>query len=142
MGRKKNINDSNSVIFYKSTYQKPKNFKKYKIFDQIMCSYDIMVNTNRSIDAFDVINLNIPYEIDVELDVITINENIINDYIEDIIGVPLEEFNIRYFKRDGISFPFISDIFIYHNKIDKYFEYKTLRFRKYKLNKLINRIKC
>lgn len=142
MGRKKNINDSNSVIFYKSTYQKPKNFKKYKIFDQIMCSYDIMVNTNRSIGVFDVINLNIPYEIDVELDVITINENIINDYIEDIIGVPLEEFNIRYFKRDGISFPFISDISIYDNQTDKYLEYKTLRLRRYKLNKLRNKIKC
>lgn len=139
---KKKINDCNNVIFYKSFYEKPKNFKKFKIFNQIICSYDISIYTNRSICIFDIINIDIPYEIDIELNSIIINENIINNYIEGIIGVPLEDLNIRNFKRDGGSFPFIYNIHIYHNQIDKYLECKKIRLRKYKLNKLRNKLKC
>lgn len=140
MGRQKNyIEDGSKVFFYRSTYPKPKNFKKYKVFNQIFCSYDIPVYTNRNgIKTLDTINLDIPYEVDMEFDTVTINENTINDYIESIIGVGLEECNVYYFKRDGAFFPFVHDISIYENQINKYIDVKKLRHRRYKLDKLRN----
>lgn len=137
MGKRKNyIQNGNSVIFYKSSYPKPKNFIKHKIFGDIFCSYDIPIYSDKSIGTLDIINLNIPYEIDIESGIININENVVKYYIQSIIGVDLEECNVFYFKRDGAFFPFVHDISIYDKQVEKYFDNKKLRFRKYKIDKL------
>ena len=144
MGRQKTQKEDGSKIFwYKSTYPKPNNFKKFVKDNTIMCSYDIPVYTDRMIGThIDILNINIPYKIDKEHNVIDLwEDNYLHSIIEDFIGVGLEECNTQFFKRDGIFFPFIHDISIYDRQKNKYFETKLLRERRYKLLRLKNRMK-
>ena len=143
MGRQKTQKENGSKIFwYKSTYPKPKNFKKFVKDNTIMCSYDIPVYTDKMIGShIDILNIDIHYKIDKMNNIIDMDESTISDYIENFIGVGLEEFNTQFFKRDGVYFPFIHDISIYDRQTNKYFEIKLLRERRYKLLRLKNRMK-